>query len=183
MSERVHMTAPDGRTITLQEWGAYLDAHPSDVDEPYRRQDGRIYEVDGFRFNVHGVCLNPHTIHIAPEGDRIGGVLCYIDIRTYRKAYSIDDRRVVWWCSDFSMNAGFHAFGRLSPDDPDEEREIIVRGLLNGIESQSALMEWLEKMIENEDVESGRRTELARVKKMRELAASYLDQYRQLSLF
>jgi len=89
MSERVHMTAPDGRTFTFKEWCEYLKQPGHDVDSEYVGADGKVFEVGGFRFNVHGHCLNAHKIMV---GDHEVG----FELRTYRKWVSLKDRREVW---------------------------------------------------------------------------------------
>lgn len=70
MSERVHMTAPDGRTFTFKEWCEYLKQPGHDVDSEYVGADGKVFEVGGFRFNVHGHCLNAHKIMELPGSNR-----------------------------------------------------------------------------------------------------------------
>lgn len=43
MEGRVHMTAPDGRTFTFEEWCAYLkDEDDHDVNDPYIGMDGKV---------------------------------------------------------------------------------------------------------------------------------------------
>lgn len=186
MSERVHMVAPDGRTFTLKEWGDYLREHEYDSSAPYVGLDGKVFEVDGFQFNVHGVCINPHSFRIAPEGERIAGILTYVDVRTYRGWISREDRRVVWWCSFFAMNCSCHAYGHLDPDDPDEEREIIIRGLRQGRASMMRQIEWYNLVLRCDDgdvPDSGYSTSRYRCQRMLRLVEAELENYMQLSLF
>jgi len=186
MSTRTHMIAPDGRTFTFKEWCDYLKQPGHDTGEPYRLRDGSVFQVDGFIFNVHGACLNPHVIHIAPEGDRIGGVLTYCNLRTYRRPFSRHSGKVVWWWDAFGLNDGSHALGRLGPFETDDENEAIVRGLRQVIESQTKQIEWYQRDIDVDrpyDIDSGYKTSQDRVRKMRDLVRAELESRMQLTLF
>lgn len=129
MSRGPHMVAPDGRTFSFDEWRAYLKEPGHTVDDAYVGMDGKVFDVDGFRFNVHGTCLNPHVLLIAPEGKRLGGTLCYIELRTFRnwRTRSAGDREPVWYVYSFSINAPQGSLLRMTPDDT--EQDAIVTGL------------------------------------------------------
>lgn len=148
--ERIHMTTPDGRTFTFEQWVEYLDRHPDDVSEPYAGPDGKVYEVDGFMFNVHGHCLNAHTFRIAPQGCRIDGQRCYIDVRTWRDTYSRQDRRIVWWADIFAIGCEANAYVRLEPDAGFcEEEDAVHECLLRAKQSLERKIEWYLKAVES----------------------------------
>lgn len=187
MSERVHMVAPDGRTFTFDEWCQYLKEPGHDTGEPYRTPTGEIFEVDGFRFNVHGCCLNPHKFRLAPPGERMDGCLCYCDFRTYRKSVSRQDRRIVWWFSTFDMNCSCSAYGHLDPDDRDDENDCILTGLRKCIESIDNGVAWYDAAIENaKRNDCGDTTyppSRRRALKMKALILDEIDKRTQLTLF
>ena len=186
------MTAPDGREFTFSQWCDYLKEPGHDTNEPYRSKDGKIYQVDGFQFNVHGYCLNPHIFRLAPPDERVGNVLTYCDFRTYRKAYSKQDRRVVWWFDAFGMNSGIHAFGCLEPEKNASEEDTILAGLKKALESQDRQIEWYDSAIAHEEMyaeqfgdrgDTGYRTSKRRVEIMRELVQREIINRSQLTLF
>ena len=140
------MTAPDGRTFTFEEWCAYLnDEDDHDVNDPYIGMDGKVFEIDGFRYNVHGHCLNPHKFRVGPPGDRVAGILCYYDVRTYRNWKSLEDRRPVWYADTFEMNCGAHAYGFVEGDEYDAILECLRQARKNIIRN----IEWNDRAIEN----------------------------------
>ena len=183
MAGRVHMTAPDGRTFTFAEWCAYLESPDHDTHVPYRTQYGDVFSVDGFVFNVNGYCLNPHVIHVAPEGDRMDGQLTYVEIRTFRKWYSLKDRRPVWWYSAFHIGCDAYAFGRLSPDDSDDERLAIVRCIQGSTKSLLARIAWYDDAIKKTEEETTYPASRRRNRKMVALLRDTMEDYVQLSLF
>lgn len=187
MVERVHMTAPDGRTFTFQEWCSYLKEPGHDTGDPYRTITGEIFEVDGFRFNVHGYCLNAHKLRIAPAGERIDGHLCYCEIRTYRRKVSIQDRRIVWWYQSFEIGCSCHAYGHLSPDGPDDESDAILAALRSCIGALDRGVEWYDRAIEvsiiNESGDTTYPSSRRRCLKMKELILQEIDNRTQLTLF
>lgn len=187
MSERTHMTAPDGRRFTFPQWVEYLKQHPDSVDEAYKTESGEVFEIDGFRFNVHGVCRNPHVITVKPENGVAKANHCYYLLRTFRKWISMKDRRVVWWVDSFSINSGAHCYGHLSPEDPDIEEDAILTGFRKIRESQLTQIAWYQRAIEGEAVnditDTGYRTSLACVRAMLKLTEDEIESRMQLSLF
>jgi len=180
MSERVHMMAPDGRTFTFKEWCDYLDKYEdfAECGEAYVGMDGKVFDIDGFRFNVHGCCLNPHVIMV---GDRQLG----FDIRTFRKWISNSDRRPVWYFNNFGYGhscAG--GYGHVEGDEDDAILEAI-RTAIRHIESR---LEWYEKA-DAMDREAwgydtmGYGANIARCKKEIALAREEYDKRCQLTLF
>ena len=187
MSDRVHMTAPDGRTFTFVEWCQYLNEPGHDTGEPYRTLSGEVFDVDGFHFNVHGYCLNPHKFRLGPPGDRMEGQLCYCDFRTYRKYVNAKDHRVVWWFSTFDMGCSCSAFGHLDPDDPDDENDCIVTGLRKCIEHIDGQVAWYDRAIEcakhNDVGDTTYPPSRRRALNMKALILEEIDKRTQLTLF
>lgn len=178
MSERVHMTAPDGRTFTFKEWCEYLKQPGHDVYSEYVGADGKVFEVDGFRFNVHGSCRNPHRIMV---GDHEVG----FELRTYRKWVSLKDRGVVWWCDIFGYGTtGAGGFGYVEGDETDA----IIEGLRHAIRAMEYRAAWYERAIKAEresgqEWHMGYESSLARCRKGIALAREEYDKRVQLSLF
>ena len=177
------MTAPDGRTFTFSQWCDYLKAHPGSTEEPYRCEDGSIYECDGFRFNVHGCCRNPHVFRIEPDGGRIAGQRVYCDCRTYRK---MNEKlgKVVWYFQTFTIGCNGSVFGYTE----DDEKGTILYGLRKAREATLQKIEWCKVAIENERIneveyDTGYRAELARERKMLKLFEEEIENRMQLTLF
>jgi hypothetical protein len=189
--ERIHAVAPDGRTFTFAQWVEYLDRHPEDVSEPYAGPAGKVYEVDGFVFNVHGHCLNAHTFRIAPQGGRIDGQRCYIDVRTWRDTYSRQDRRIVWWADIFASGCEANAYGRLGPDaEFCEEEDAVHECLLRAKQSLERKIEWYLKAIESarsrsddDEGSMGYGAALSRQRKMLKLVEQEIEDRMQYKLF
>ena len=133
--ERIHYIAQDGRTFTMDEWAAYLKEH--DSRDVYRT-------VEGFEFNVHGVCLNPHIIVVGPPEKRLNGIMCYFDLQTYRRERGrVDlDPEIVWHYKTFDMNCGAHAYGHMEPGAT--EKDAILKCLQVAAESCKSKLEWYE---------------------------------------
>jgi hypothetical protein len=188
MSRGPHMVAPDGRTFSFDEWDAYLKEPGHTVDDAYVGLDGKVFDVDGFRFNVHGSCLDPHVLLIAPEGNRLGSTLCYIKLRTFRnwRKRSAGDREPVWYVDSFSINAPQISLLRMTPDDT--EQDAIVTGLRHlrtraeqGIKYVKAGLESARRNgITNTTSYGG---ELARYKYFLRLIDEQLEEKVQLTLF
>lgn len=176
MNERVHFRAHDGRTFTFAEWVEYLKDH--DTGDVYRT-------VEGFDFNVHGACLNPHVITINPK-KRLNGILCYYEIRTYRREVNLVNRNIVWWYDVFSMNCGAHAYGPTNPGDTEEDA--IRKALEVSAESIKKHIAWYERSIKA-DIEAwghptmGYGSDLARDRRMLDLTREEYDNRIQLTLF
>lgn len=176
MSERVHMTAPDGRTFTFEEWCEYLKQPGHSVEDEYIGADGKVFEVGGFRFNVHGHCLNPHRIMV---GDHEVG----FELLTYQEWGP--DRRPIWWYQAYSYGmTGANGYGYVEGDETDA----IVEGLRKAIRGMEERADWLERNIEAErewgqERHMGYESDLARCRKGIALAREEYDKRVQLSLF
>lgn len=179
MSERVHMTAPDGRTFTFEEWCEYLKQPGHSVEDEYIGMDGKVFEIDGFRFNVHGVCRNPHRLMV---GDRKVGY----EVRTYRKWISLDDRRATWWFQVYGYGANANGYGHM-PFGASEE-DAVLRALDAAARSIQGRIDWYEDAIKKEaesgvDRNMGYQANLARQKLALSLTKQEYDKRCQLSLF
>ena len=177
------MTAPDGRKFTSKEWFDYLKAHPGSTEEPYRCEDGTVYECDGFRFNVHGCCRNPHTFRIEPDGGRIAGQRVYCDCRTYRQM-NRKLGKVVWYFNTFSIGCSVNVFGYTE----DDEAGTILYGLRKARESAMQKIDRCKRAIENMRIngleyDSGYPAEMARERKMLKLIEEEIENRMQLTLF
>lgn len=185
MGERVHMTAPDGRTFTFAQWAAYLKEPGHTPNDEYIGMDGKVFDIEGYRFNVHGVCRNPHVLLIAPEGKRLGGTLCYIELLTWREWRSLEDRTVVWKVSSFSINAPQISIVCMSPEDT--EQDAIVAGLRALRESALRGIEWEKRALESARINGITDTtyggELTRYKYFLRLIDEQLEEKVQLKLF
>lgn len=123
MTERVHYHSwPLDRAFTFKEWCDYLHEHPDSIDEP-------VYEEEGFVFNVHGACLNPHKVHVAINPQ------CYYDLRTFIKQGN-------WNFGLFSINSGAHGFGPVEGG----EQDAIRAGYAAALVSIRKSLEWAETM-------------------------------------
>lgn len=187
MGERVHVTAPDGRTFTFTQWAAYLKEPGHTPNDEYIGMDGNVFEIDGYRFNVHGVCRNPHVLLIAPEGKRLGGTLCYIELRTFRnwRKCSAGDREPVWYVDSFSINAPQISQRSMSPADT--EQDAIVAGLRALRERALRGIEWAKSALESARINGITDTtyggELTRYKYFLRLIDEQLEESVQLKLF
>lgn len=181
MEERIHMVAPDGRIFNFKEWCDYLRDHPESGREPYVGEDGKIYEIDGFRFNVHGVCINPKQIRIEVDFGT------YVEIRTYRNKFSREDPRIVWWCNIYSSNGAVEGFTRSRYLEVDQEDDAILESLRQARAAQIGKIEWYEsakeKAEKNGVSDSGYQRRIDTYKKMQGVIERELDNRMQLSLF
>ena len=173
------MTAPDGRTFTVPEWVEYLHAHPDSTHEPYVCEDGKVFEIDGFRFNVHNVVRNPHRLMVGDH--KIG-----YEIRTFRKWISLQDRRVVWWWQVYGYGANASGYGHMEPGDT--EGDAILRAFDAAARSIQGCIDWYEAAIRKEkeygyDCNMGYNANLARQKQALALTRQAYDEHVQLSLF
>ena len=181
------MTAPDGRTFTFDEWCQYLDSHPDSVWAPYCTIEGAVFDVDGFHFNVHGRCLNAHTVRIAPPGEHFANQHVYADIRTYRTRGRKIDHTPVWAYEIFSCGCDASCWGYM--DVEDDEQHTLVKAIRHGIVAIDNKIEWLNNVIASEkakDLAAQCYTytgELTCNEGMRELFISELDNQVQLKLF
>jgi len=180
MSERIHMTAPDGRTFTFREWCDYLKGEEyHDVDDAYIGMDGKAFEIDGFRYNVHGYCLNSHCIMV---GDHEVG----FELHTYRNWICLLDRRPVWWYDIFSFGmTGASGFGWVYGD----ENDAILTGIKKAVKGMMERAKWYEKAITaekecwGEERHMGYEASLVRCKKGIAQAREEYDRRCQLTLF
>jgi len=178
MSERVHMTAPDGRTFTFKEWCDYLDKYKdfSECYEAYVGMDGKVFEIDGFHFNVHDHCLNPHVIMV---GDHEVG----FELRTYRKWICLLDRRPVWWWDIYGFGmTGASGFGYVMGDEADA----ILAGIRKAIKGMKEREKWYEHALEcweDDGHNMGYAASLARCRRGIALAREEYDKRCQLTLF
>ena len=60
MNDIYHTCHCLGRKFTFDQWIEYAQAHPHSGNEP-------IFEEFGFKWNIHDICINPHTINILPR--------------------------------------------------------------------------------------------------------------------
>lgn len=178
-TERVHMTAPDGRTFTFEEWCDYLKEPGHDTHDEYIGLDGRVFDIDGFRFNVHGYCLNPHKIMVADYG--VG-----FELRTFRKWASLRDRRSVWWFNIYGCGfSGASGFGHVEGD----EEEAILEGLRRAVKSMEQRAQWYidalayERENWGDQRDTGYAASLARCKRGIAKAREEYDKRCQLTLF
>lgn len=179
MSERVHATGPDGRKFTFKEWCNYLKEHEDSIDEAYIGMDGKVFEIDGFRFNVHGVCRNPHRLMV---GDMKTGY----EVRTWRKWISLDDRRVVWWFQVYGYGADANGYGHIDPEGTEDDATITA--LQAASISIQGRIDWLEDAIKKEkiwglDRNMGYEARLTRQKLAMSLTKKAYDERCQLTLF
>lgn len=178
MSKRVHMTAPDGRTFTFEEWCDYLDKYKDfeDTQEAYVGMDGKVFEIDGFRFNVHGHCLNSHMIMV---GDHEVG----FEIHTFRKWICLLDRRPVWWYHIYGFGmTGASGYGWVYGDEDDAIREGIKKAIKGMKEREKWYKDALDKW-EEDDHNMGYAASLARCRKGIAQAREEYDKRCQLTLF
>ena len=187
MSRGPHMVAPDGRTFSFDEWCAYMKEPGHTVDDEYVGTDGKVFDVDGFRFNVHGSCLNPHVLLIAPEGKRLGGTLCYIELRTFRnwRNRSAGEREPVWYVYSFSISAPQIPLLRMAPEDT--EQDAIVTGLRHLRARAEQGIKWVKECLEsakrNGITDTTYGGELTRYKYFLRLIDEQLEEKVQLTLF
>lgn len=185
MSRGPHMVAPDGRTFSFDEWAAYLKEPGHTPNDEYIGMDGNVFEIDGYRFNVHCVCRNPHVLLIAPEGKRLGGVLCYIELLTWREWRSLEDRTVVWNVRSFSLNAPQISTIMMSPADT--EQDAIVAGLRALRERALRDIEWKKRALESARINGITDTtyggDVTRYKYFLRLIDEQLEESVQLKLF
>ena len=185
MGERVHMTAPDGRTFTFEQWAAYLKEPGHTPNDEYIGMDGKVFEIEGFRFNVHGVCRNSHVLLIAPEGKRLGGTLCYIELLTWREWHSLEDRTVVWNVRSFSLNAPQISTIMMSPADT--EQDAIVADLRALRERALRDIDWKKRWLESARIRGINDTaycgDVTRYKYFLRLIDEQLEESVQLKLF
>ena len=179
MSERVHATGPDGRKFTFKEWCNYLKEHENSAYEDYVGSDGKVFEIDGFRFNVHGVCRNPHRLMV---GDMKTGY----EVRTWRKWISLDDRRVVWWFQVYGYGANANGYGHIDPEGTEDDATITA--LQAASISIQGRIDWLEDAIKKEkiwglDRNMGYEARLTRQKLAMALTKKAYDERCQLTLF
>ena len=177
--ERIHMTAPDGRTFTFGQWCDYLKAHPDSVNEAYVAEDGKVFEIDGFRFNVNGHCVNPHMIMV---GDHETG----LELRTYRKWICVLDRRAVWWFDIYGYGmTGASGLGWVYGSEGDA----ILEGLRKAIRGMRDRARWYENQIRIErkvwgdERHMGYEAALARVRRGLAQAREEYDRRCQPTLF
>lgn len=138
--ERVHMIAPDGRKFTFGQWCDYLKEHEDSYEEEYVGMDGKVFEIDGFRFNVNGHCLNAHTLMV---GDHEIG----FELRTYRKWICDLDRRPVWWYDVYGFGmTGASGFGWVWGS----EEDAILEGLRKAIRGMKDRARWYEENVRYE---------------------------------
>lgn len=179
MSERIHMTGPDGRTFTFSEWVDYLREPGHDTCDEYIGMDGKVFEIDGFRFNVHGVCRNPHRLMV---GDKKVGY----EVRTYRKWISLDDRRVVWWFQVYGYGANANGYGHIDPEGTEDDA--IITGLQAASISIKSRIDWYEHAIAMEkasgvDMRMGYEANLTKQRLALSLTRQAYDERCQLTLF
>lgn len=173
------MTAPDGRTFTFDEWVEYLKQPGHEASDEYIGMDGKVFDIEGFRFNVHGVCRNPHRFWV---GDKKAGY----EVRTFRNWVSRADHRVVWWFQLFGYRGSPHGFGHLDPEGSEEDA--IIKALNAAAQSLQGSIGWYEKALERErenewDSHMGYQSELSRYKLVLSLTRQEYDKRCQLTLF
>ena len=173
------MTGPDGRTFTFSEWVDYLREPGHDTCDEYIGMDGKVFEIDGFRFNVHGVCRNPQRLMV---GDMKTGY----EVRTWRKWISLDDRRVVWWFQVYGYGANANGYGHIDPEGTEDDATITA--LQAASISIQGRIDWLEDAIKKEkiwglDRNMGYEARLTRQKLAMALTKKAYDERCQLTLF
>ena len=175
------MTGPDGRKFTFAEWENYLNARPDfgELYEDYVGMDGKVFEIDGFRFNVHGHCRNSHIL-------MVGDMKLGYEVRTYRDWISLDDRRATWWFQVYSHGVGAHGFGHIDPEGTEDDA--IITALQAAARSIQSRISWYEDAIAKEkasgiDMRMGYEAELARHRQALALTRQTYDEKCQLTLF
>lgn len=169
------MTAPDGRKFTQAQWFDYSKEHNYDTS-------GEIYcTIEGFKFNVHGYCFNPHTIDIALPDERT-----YVMVRTFKTYLPPQYKTTVWAFSNYSMNC--NGGGSTILTEAATEKDAIVAGLRSAISGLERDIEWLENAVANAkryDSESVPHytKKINRTRKMRDLVIIELEKNLQYTLF
>ena len=117
MEERVHVSSwPIGRDFTFSEWCDYLKAHPNSSSEP-------VAEFDGWKFNVHGVCVNRAT----PVKVQAGGATFDVQLYKAPRGRKLGEPLTWNWSGwyDTGQGGGTLRGGEVKGD----EREAILAGL------------------------------------------------------
>lgn len=183
MSRRVHYYSwALDREFTFPEWCDYLKARPD-----FKECGEVALDLCGFHYNVHGRCINPHTLTVRKEGT---GLHCYYDLRTFitpkgELLPGWKERRplppVGWTFDIFGINCG--ATGGY-PGTFGDEQAAIVAGLEQAARGIKSQIGWYERAIANHaDENMGYGACLARCRAMLALTREEYDKQTQLSLF
>lgn len=163
MEERVHVSSwPIGRDFTFGEWCDYLKAHPNSASEP-------VADFDGWKFNVHGVCVNRAT----PVKMQVGGAS--FDVQLYKAPRGRKLGEPLAW--NFSVGysdgigGGSGGFDEVEGDD----RDAIVAGLHKVIQRFEQSAEWNRR--------AGYDGRVAACQRAIEAARQEIEKRQQLTLF
>lgn len=174
MTRRIHHTTRGGKTFTFEEWAAFLDKYPD-----FQECDLAFESFEGFDFNVHGHCLNPHEIKIGE--DKYPNPVAWL--RTYIAPHHLHGP-LTWWFECYSLRCGCHAYGRVSLDQ--DEKDAKVAGLRKMRESLISHIAWLDKFIsyaQDSNSDSGHKADKERDERMLAAVENALENEIQYTLF
>ena len=163
--ERVHVYSwPIARAFTFSEWCDYLDSHKED-------SSAAIAEFGGWKFNVHGACLN-RKIAVKEYIGRTGAKF-QIDVYQTPKGRILGAPLVWNYATSYSVPNGGGTAG-CGEVDGDEE-DAVIEGLKKVSQTFSRDAEWYRK--------AGRTSDEMACKEAGNKAQEEIYKFRELTLF
>ena len=163
--ERVHVYSwPIARAFTFKEWCDYLKAHEDDVSKV-------VAEFGGWKFNVHGVCLNRKTA--VKEYISHTGAKFQIDVYQTPKGYILGAPLVWNYAASYSVPNGGGTAGWGEVDG--NEEDAVIEGLEKVSKTFFLDAEWYRK--------AGRTSDEMACRDAGNRALEEIDKCRELTLF
>lgn len=166
MSKRIHVHSwPIDRAFTFEEWCDYLKAHEDDSDQA-------VAEFGGWKFNVHGACLNKKEVFREYIGRT--GAKFEVDVYQAPRGEKLDEP-LVWNFSAYytdGISGGTAGRGEVNGNEDDA----VIAGLEAVIRQFKKLIEWNGNRAEYKSRNEHSREAIQRAREL-------INDRRQLTLF